>query len=52
MPEEDSIKCWKIRRNEKEQEEKELERVGDRPTLVVGSHNSENNNDELPDAQL
>ena len=50
--EEDSIKSWKLRRNEKEQEERELERVDDRPTLVAGSHNNEANNDELPDAQL
>ena len=50
--EEDSIRSWKLRRNEKEQEEKELERVDDRPTPVVGSHNSEDDSDELPDVQL
>ena len=52
MSEEDSIKSWKLRRNEKEQEKRELERVDDRPTLVAGSHNNEDNNDELPDVQL
>ena len=50
--EEDSIKSQKLRRNEKEQEEKELKRVDDRPTLVAGSHNSKDNNDKLLDAQL
>ena len=52
MSEKDSIKSQKLRRNEKEQEEKELERVDDRPTLVTGGHNNEDNNDELPDIQL
>ena len=47
-----SIKSQKLRRNEKEQEEKELKRVDDRPTLVAGSHNSKDNNDKLLDAQL
>ena len=47
--EEDSIKSQKLRRNEKEQEKRELKRVDDRPTLVAGSHNNEDNNDELPD---
>ena len=52
MSEEDSIKSQKLRRNEKEQEKRELKRVDDRPTLVAGSHNNEDNSDELPDVQL
>ena len=52
MSEEDSIKSQKLRRKEKEQEKRELERVDDRPTLVAGSHNNEDNNDKLPDIQL
>ena len=36
----------------KEQEEKELERVDDRPTPVTESHDSEDNSDELLDVQL
>ena len=52
MSEEDSVRSWKLRRNEKEQEEKELERVDDRPTPVTESHNSEDDSDELPDVQL
>ena len=49
--EEDSIRSWKLR-SEKEQEEKELERVDDRPKPVAESHNSEDDSDELPDIQL
>ena len=52
MSEENSIRSQKLRRSENEQAEKELERVDDRPTLVVESHNSEDDSDELPDAQL
>ena len=52
MSEEDSVRSRKLRRNEKEQEEKELERVDDKPTPVAESHNSEDNSDELPDIQL
>ena len=52
MSEEDSIRSWKLRRSEKEQEEKELERGDDRPTPVAESHNSEDDSDELPDIQL
>ena len=48
MSEEDSVGSWKLRRNEKEKEEKELEKVDDRPTPVAESHNS----DELPDIKL
>ena len=52
MSEEDSVRSWKLRRNEKEHKEKELERVDDRPTPGTGSHNSEDDNDKLPDIQL
>ena len=52
MSEEDSVRSWKLRRNEKEKEEEELERVDDRPTPVTGSHNSEDDSDGLPDVQL
>ena len=52
MSEEDSARSQKLRRNEKEQEKKELERVDDRPTPVAESHNSEDDSDELPDIQL
>ena len=45
--EEDSTRSLKSRRNEKE-----LERIDDKPTLVTESHNSEDNRDELPDVQL
>ena len=47
MSEEDSARNWKLRRNEKE-----LERVDDKPTPVIESHNSEDDSDELPDVQL
>ena len=50
--EEDSIKSQKLRKNEKEQEKRKLERVDDRPTLVAGSHNNEDNNDELPEPAI
>ena len=46
--EEDSVGSQKFRRNEKEKEEKELEKVDNRPTPVAESHNS----DELPDIRL
>ena len=44
---EDSTRSLKLRRNEKE-----LERVDDKPTPVIESHNSEDDSDELPDIQL
>ena len=44
--EEDSVESRKLRRNEKE-----LEKVDDRPTPVAESHNSEDS-DELPDIKL
>ena len=47
--EEDSVRSQKLRRSEKEQEEKELGKVDDRPTPVTESHNSEDDSDELPD---
>ena len=50
--EEDSVGSWKLRRNEKEKEEKELEKVDDRPTSVTESHNSGDNSDELPNIKL
>ena len=50
--EEDSVGSWKLRRNEKEKEEKEFEKVDDRPTPVAESYNSEDNSDELPDIKL
>ena len=46
------LKNWRLRRSEKEQEEKELGKVDDRPTPVTESHNSEDDSDELPDVQL
>ena len=45
--EEDSTRSLKSRRNEKE-----LERIDDKPTSVIEGHNSEDNSDELPDVQL
>ena len=45
--EEDSARSLKLRRNEKE-----LERVDDKQTPVIESHNSEDDSDELPDVQL
>ena len=45
--EEDSARSLKLRRNEKE-----LERVDDKPTPVIESHNSEDDSNELPDVQL
>ena len=47
----DSARSLKLRRYEREQEEKD-ERVDDRPTPVIESHNSEDDSDELPDVQL
>ena len=48
----DSVGSWKLRRNEKEKGEKEIEKVDDRPTPVAESHNTEDNSDELPDIKL
>ena len=45
--EEDSTKSLKLRRNEKE-----LERVEDKPTPDIEGHNSKDHSDELPDVQL
>ena len=45
--EEDSTRSLKSRRNEKE-----LERIGDKPTSVIEDHNGEDHSDELPDVQL
>ena len=45
--EEDSTRSLKLRRNEKE-----LERIDDKPTSVIEGHNSEDNSDEVPDVQL
>ena len=45
--EEDSTRSLKLRRNEKE-----LERMGDKPTPVIEGHNSEDDSDELLDVQL
>ena len=50
--EEDSVGSWKLRRNEKEMEEKELGKVDDRPTPVAENHNSEDDSDELPHIKL
>ena len=47
VSEEDSARSLKIRRNEKD-----LERIDDKPTPVIEGHNSEDNSDELPDVQL
>ena len=45
--EEDSTRSLKSRRNEKE-----LERIEDKPTPDIEGQNSEDNSDELPDVQL
>ena len=45
--EEDSTRSLKLRRDEKE-----LERIDDKPTPVIEGHNSEDDSDELPDIQL
>ena len=45
--EEDCVGSQKLRRNEKQ-----LEKVDDRPTPVAESHNSEDDSDELPDIKL
>ena len=42
-----STRSLKSRRNEKE-----LERIDDKPTPVIEGHNSEDHSDELPDVQL
>ena len=47
MSEEDSTRSLKLRRNGKE-----LERVDDKPTSIIESHNSEDDSDELPNVQL
>ena len=52
MSEEDSARSLKLSRNEREQEKKELERVDDKPTPVIESHDSEDDSDKLPDVQL
>ena len=52
MSEEESARSQKLRRNEGEKEEKELEKIDDRPTPVTESHNSEDDSDELPDIRL
>ena len=52
MSEEDSVGSWKLRRSEGEKEEKELEKVDDRPAPVAESNNSKNDSDELPDIKL
>ena len=52
MLEEDSARSLKLRRNEREQEEKELERVDNRPIPITENHDSEDDSDELPDVQL
>ena len=44
---EDSTRSLKLRRNEKE-----LERIDDKPTSVIEGHNSEDNSNELPNVQL
>ena len=49
---EDSAGSQKSRKNEGEKEEKELEKVDDRPAPVAESNNSENDSDELPDIRL
>ena len=49
---EDSMRSQKLRRSEKEQEEKELKRGDNRPTPVAESHNSEDDSDKLPGVQL
>ena len=45
--EEDSIRSLKTRRNEKE-----LERIDDKPTPDIEGQNSKDNSDEQPDVQL
>ena len=45
--EEDSARSLKLRRNEKE-----LERIDDKPTSIIEGHNSEDNSDKLPDVKL
>ena len=40
------------RRLYKKSEEKELERIEDKPTPVIEGHNSEDESDELPDVHL
>ena len=47
MSKEDSTRSLKLRRNGKE-----LERVDDKPTSVIESHNSEDDSDKLLDIQL
>ena len=46
-------KCWKTVGSQKlRRNEKELEKVDNRPTPVTESHNSEDDSDELPDVKL
>ena len=52
MSREDSVGSQKLRRNEGEKEEKELEKIDDRPAPVTESNNSEDDSDELPDIKL
>ena len=47
MSGEDSARSLKLRRNEREQKEKELERVDDRPTPVIEGHNSGDDSDDI-----
>ena len=46
------MRSQKLRRSEKEQEEKELKRGDNRPTPVAESHKGEDDSDKLPDIQL
>ena len=50
--EEDSARSLKLRKSEREWEEKELGRIDDRQTPVIEGHSSEDDSDELPDIQL
>ena len=52
MSEEDSARSLKLRKSEREWEEKELGRIDDRPTPVIKGHSGEDNSDELLDVQL
>ena len=49
---EDSTGSQKLRKNEGEKKEKELEKVDDRPAPVAESNNSEDDSDKLPDIRL
>ena len=52
MSEEDSARSLKLRKSEREWEEKELGRIDDRPTPIIEGHSGEDNSDELLDVQL